>query len=214
MNIFPLRINLTAMKFLLFSDVHCNTEKCRNIIEKSKQADLVIGAGDFATARRGLSKTIDLLSKIDKPTVVVPGNSESFEELKDACRVWPQAHVLHGSQTHISGFDFFGIGGGIPVTPFGDWSYDFTERQAAELLKDCPGNVILITHSPPKGAVDISSSGKSLGSTTIRDTILTKKPVLCVCGHIHESCGKQTKLNETVVINAGPNGLIWETAKL
>ncbi len=47
-----------------------------------------------------------------------------------ACRNWKSAHVLDGTQIAIDGITFFGIGGGIPVTPFGSWSYDFTEKEA------------------------------------------------------------------------------------
>ena len=42
--------------------------------------------------------------------------------------------MLHGSAVAIAGVTFFGLGGGVPVTPFGAWSYDFTEEQAANLL--------------------------------------------------------------------------------
>src|SRR5207247_10447169 len=64
--------------------------------------------------------------------------------------------------------EFFGIGGGIPVTPFGAWSYDFTEEQAQELLQNCPARCVLVSHSPPKGAVD-RAGGQSLGSVAVRD---------------------------------------------
>ena len=86
------------------------------------------------------------------------GNNESTEELIDACRNWPSAHVLHGSGITLAGVTFFGLGGGVPVTPFGSWSYDFTEEQAAELLSGCLAGGELVSHSPPQGAVDVSSA--------------------------------------------------------
>jgi Icc-related predicted phosphoesterase len=110
----------------------------------------------------------------------------------------------------VSGISFFGVGGGVPVTPFGSWSYDFTEAQAAALLQDCPSQGVLISHSPPKGAVGRSSSGRSLGSTAVRETIVQKNPQLVVCGHIHESGGQQARINQTVVVNAGPKGILWQ----
>lgn len=198
------------MKLLLFSDVHRNMQAISKLVELAQQVDIVIGAGDFGSVRRGLDTTIQALQLIDKPTIVVPGNSESETELVEACQEWSQAHVLHGSGTTVQGIDFWGIGGGIPVTPFGSWSYDFTEAQAKELLADCPANGILVTHSPPKGVVDVSSSGRSLGSTAIREAIMAKQPRLVVCGHIHDSAGQQATLGQTVIINAGPRGVIWE----
>ena len=197
------------MKLLLFSDLHCDARAAHHIVERSAEADVVVGAGDFATVRRGLERTVDVLRAIDKPTVLVPGNSESDVELADACRGWPRAHVLHGSGVAIAGVDFWGLGGGVPVTPFGDWSFDFTEQQAEGLLAGCPQGAVLVSHSPPKGAVDVSSSGASLGSVAVRRAARDKHLALVVCGHIHESAGKTAKIGETPVVNAGPAGSLW-----
>jgi len=176
----------------------------------SKEADIVIGAGDYGSLRRDILKTVNWLSFIDKPTVLVPGNAESYDELKEACTGWPNASVLHGTGIKLKGISFFGIGGGIPVTPFGSWSYDFTEEQAEDLLKDCPENAVMVSHSPPRGILDLSSRGQHLGSETVRKVILEKFPKLVVCGHIHESGGKMEKLGETVIVNAGPHGLYFD----
>lgn len=197
------------MKLLLFSDLHCDAGKAKQLVELSRDVDMVVGAGDFGNLRRGLDRSIDVLQSIDKPAVLVPGNSESDAELRDACRQWPSAHVLHGSGVTIEGVGFFGIGGGIPVTPFGSWSFDFTEEQAAKLLIDCPQECVLVTHSPPKGAVDVSSRGVSLGSVTVRHVIQSHSPRLVVCGHIHESSGKHEFIGSTPVVNAGPDGIHW-----
>jgi Icc-related predicted phosphoesterase len=197
------------MKLLLFSDLHCDTGKAKQLVELSHDVDVVVGAGDFGNLRRGLDRSIDVLRSIDKPTVLVPGNSESEDELREACRLWPSAHVLHGTGVTIDGVEFFGIGGGIPVTPFGSWSFDFTEEQAGELLVDCPEECVLVTHSPPQGAVDVSSRGVSLGSVTVRQVIETHRLRLVVCGHIHESSGKHEFIESTPVVNAGPDGILW-----
>ncbi|MBR9999529.1 MAG: metallophosphoesterase family protein [Cyclobacteriaceae bacterium] len=198
------------MKLLLFSDVHENRSHCENLVRMSREADLVIGAGDFGTLRRGIGKTIGWLSGINKASIIVPGNSESYEELKEASKEWPSAVVLHGTGKVLMGISFFGVGGGIPVTPFGPRSYDFSEEEAENLLIDCPEGGVLIVHSPPKGIVDISSSGQHLGSRTIRKIIMERSPSLVVCGHIHESGGRVEKLCETVVVNAGPGGMYFD----
>jgi Icc-related predicted phosphoesterase len=199
------------MKLLLFSDLHSDFRTAVKLVELSKNVDIVVGAGDFCNVRRGLEKIIKALSGISKPAVLVPGNSESDEELSKACRSWKSAHVLHGRQTVVDGMTFFGIGGGIPVTPFGSWSYDFTEEEAFELLRDCPNNCVLVSHSPPKDVLDFSSDGRSLGSRAIKEAIEEKKPGLVVCGHIHGSSGQSCRLGETTVINAGPRGIIYNS---
>ncbi len=198
------------MKLLLFSDLHSDFRTATKLVELSNSVDVVVGAGDFCVARRRLKKIIALLSSITKPTVLVPGNSESNEELLQACRSWKSARVLHGNRATIAEIPFFGIGGGIPVTPFGSWSYDFSEDEAYDLLRDCPSGGVLVSHSPPAGALDVSSDGRSLGSQAVRETILIKKPNLVVCGHIHGSAGQIDRIGETTVINAGPQGIIWE----
>ena len=198
------------MKLLLFSDLHSDFQTASKLVEISKGVDIVVGAGDFCIGRRGLPNIITVLARIKNPAVLVPGNSESLEELLNACRSWRSAHVLHGSRATIEGIDFFGIGGGIPLTPFGAWSYDFSEDEAFELLRDCPPNCILVSHSPPKGVLDRSSDGRSLGSRAVRKTVNIKKPALVVCGHIHGSSGMSDQLGDTVVINAGPKGIIYE----
>jgi Icc-related predicted phosphoesterase len=197
------------MKLLLFSDIHSDTRAVSNLVELSQDVDAVVGAGDYCIARRGLDDIIAALRKIKKPTLLVPGNSESEKELKTACLSWENATVLHGGQKIIDGVSFYGLGGGIPVTPFGSWSYDFTEDQALELLRDCPSGGVLISHSPPKGILDLSSDGKRLGSQAVRETIKSKKPFLVVCGHIHGSAGQVEYLDEITIINAGPEGMIW-----
>ncbi len=195
---------------MVFSDVHGNKRACRKLAERADEVDVVVGAGDFGNMREQVRETVEPLLGIEKPTVLVPGNAESREELQDACRDWPAAHVLHGNGVVLEDTPFFGLGGGVPVTPFGPWSYDFTEAEAADLMEDCPQGAVLVSHSPPKGAVDVSSGGASLGSTAVRDTIEKKRIRLCVCGHIHESAGKTEYIGETPVVNAGPKGMIVE----
>jgi Icc-related predicted phosphoesterase len=198
------------MKLLVFSDLHNDFRTASKLVELSNTVDVVVGAGDFCVARQGLDEIIAPLTAITKPTVLVPGNSESNEELLQACRAWESARVLHGSRVTITEIPFFGIGGGIPITPFGSWSYDFSEDEAYDLLRDCPSGGVLVSHSPPAGVLDVSSDGRSIGSQAVRETIRIKKPNLVVCGHIHGSAGQIDRIGETTVINAGPRGIIWE----
>ncbi|WP_146602723.1 metallophosphoesterase family protein [Novipirellula aureliae] len=195
------------MKFLCFSDLHCDQDAARRLVSRSAEADVVIGAGDFANRHQGIHDTIDILSAIDKPTLLVPGNGETFEELSAAASDWRSATVLHGSGCQIEGVEFWGVGGGIPVTPFGDWSYDFDEMKAKELLAGCPIGGVLVVHSPALDTVDHDTSGRIRGSQAIRETVVQKQPQLVVCGHIHSDWGKQVKLGPSQILNAGPQGV-------
>lgn len=195
------------MRLLLFSDIHCDEQVARRLVAESHRFDIAVGAGDFANARRGLPEMIAVLRSMKCKTVLVPGNSESFDELTEACAGWKGSYVLHGTSCEIGGQTFFGLGGAVPETPFGSWSYDFSEVEAAELLDTCPQDCVLVTHSPPKEVLDRSSGGVSLGSTAVRDAVLRTNPRLVVCGHIHACGGQQARLKNAAVVNAGPDGV-------
>lgn len=198
------------MKLLLFSDLHTDITAAARLVELARGVDVVIGAGDFANQRHNVGACMPVLAKIKAPTVLVAGNNESYDELVAACKSWPQAHVLHGTGMKIEGVSFFGLGGGVPVTPFGDWSWDFSEADAERLLRDCPNHAVLISHSPPRGFVDKASSGQSFGSTAVYDAVVRTQPRLVVCGHIHACAGQRAELGKTTVINAGPRGVLFE----
>jgi Icc-related predicted phosphoesterase len=193
------------MKILAFSDLHRDLDQAANLTEMSKDADVIIGAGDFASIHEGLKETISALAGIETPAVLVAGNNETFDALKTAAASWPAATVLHGDSIEIDGRTFFGLGGGIPVTPW-DWSYDLEESEAEALLADLPEGAVLAVHSPPKGHCDEAGNGMSLGSKAILKAIEEKQPVLTVCGHIHESWGKESQVGATEIVNLGPKG--------
>jgi Icc-related predicted phosphoesterase len=198
------------VKLLLFSDLHNDLDSARSLAAKSARFDVLIGAGDFCNAHSGLRKCLEVFRAVRTPMILVPGNNETTDELLKACSDRMNVHVLHGTVVTVGGLTFFGLGGGVPITPFGSWSYDFSEEQAERLLLDCPPDCVLVSHSPPKGAVDVSSRGQSLGSVSVRDTIERVRPKLVVCGHIHGCSGQQAQIGTTPVINAGPAGVEWE----
>src|SRR5262245_18329711 len=188
------------MKLLLFSDLHCSMSAAHRMVELARGVDVAVGAGDFGQVRRRVDVCIEVLKDLPCPTVVVPGNNESLSELRAACDGWIGVHVLHGSGVTLGGVDFLGLGGGVPVTPFGDWSWDFSEAEAADLLKGFPAGGVLVSHSPPKGSLDTDSGGASRGSTAVRDAIVSKHPVLVVCGHIHACGGMTESFHRTTVV--------------
>lgn len=190
------------MKILAFSDLHRSRTRAEEIVGLSRVADLVIGAGDFGNMRKGVAEALGFFAGIETDFVVVPGNNESLEELQAA--VPEGAHVLHGDTLEIGGVKIFGIGGGIPVTPFGDWSWDFTEDEAEALLAGADGADVIISHSPPKGIADRTGSGLSVGSTAVYAAAERVQPRLLLCGHIHDCWGEEGTIGKTRVRNLGP----------
>lgn len=196
------------MRLLCVSDLHADLAACGRVVERSSDADCVVLAGDFARQHRMLGETIDALRAIERPCVLVPGNNERPDALRDACAGWANARVLHGEGVEIGGVPFFGLGAGVPVTPFGAWSFDLTEAQAETLLAGCPGGCVLVSHSPPKGHGDTRSTGESVGSTAVLAAIARCRPALVVCGHVHDSWGYDGRVGPTRIVNAGPRGVV------
>ncbi len=216
------------MKLLAFSDLHCDLDAARSLVERAQQEDfdLVVGAGDFASVHEGLGDTIDALAGLEDP-LLVPGNNETEEALREAA-AGIEAIVLHGESVAVATtgdrvpgepgepeggveqISVFGLGAGIPTTPW-DWSFDLSDEEAAARLAECPDGIdLMVLHSPPLGHCDLSGAGDHLGSEAIRDAIEAKQPKVAVCGHIHESWGAESTIGETRVFNLGPGGRVIE----
>jgi Icc-related predicted phosphoesterase len=195
------------MRLLLCSDIHRDARAASSLVRRAADADVLVCAGDLAVMRNGLQETVDILASVTAPAVLVPGNGESDRELARACASWSSARVLHGSGCEIDGVSFWGLGAAVPVTPFGSWSFDLSESEAAALLSGCPEGAILVTHSPPYGHVD-EAGGLRLGSRAVLGAIERVRPRLVVCGHIHACWAQESWLGETRIVNAGPAG-VW-----
>lgn len=195
-------------RVLAFSDLHHSRGRAEALVAASAQADLVIGAGDFCNMRTALPGAMNLLSGITAPFAMVPGNAESVEELQEAAQAeWT---VLHGSGAVVAGLRLFGLGYGVPKTPFGDWSCDLDEATAEHMLAACDAADILVVHSPPKGVADVTSRGASVGSTAIRAAVARIQPRLVLCGHIHDSWGAEGRIGDSRVVNLGPTANWFE----
>lgn len=195
---------MSAIKLLAFSDVHRDLDAARSLVERSAEADAVLAAGDFASVHEGLEEMIAALAPIERPTLLVPGNNETEEALRAACEGWDAATVLHGEAAEVEGVAFFGLGAGVPVTPW-DWSFDLDEEGAEAKLGGCPDGAVLLLHSPPQGHVD-----DGMGSEAILRAIEARRPPLAVCGHIHQCWGQEARVGPTRVANLGPQGTFFE----
>ncbi|MEL6330156.1 MAG: metallophosphoesterase [Planctomycetota bacterium] len=198
------------MRLLAFSDIHRDLNAVGALADLARDADLLVGAGDFATKRNGLQPVIDAIAAIGRPAVLVHGNGESEDELRQACRGYDNLCVRHGGSVELDGVTFFGLGAAVPQTPFGSWSVDLSEREAARLLAACPPDAVLVTHSPPLGHCDRASSGSPHGSSAILACVERTRPRLVLCGHIHDSWGETSRLGPTEICNLGPAGRLIE----
>jgi len=80
------------------------------------------------------------------------------------------------------------------------------DSELAGKWADIPSNVdVLITHTPPHGVLDVSSSGLVLGCQHLRKVIDTVKPAVHCFGHVHGSSGVY-KDEATTFVNAALAG--------
>lgn len=129
---------------------------------------------------------------------------------------------LHKKCIRIDNFIFVGHGGYRGFASKQDMFRKVTgaEKKKIEMLKaryrrelgkifSNKKNVIFITHDVPYGTKfdkinnpDSPINGKHIGDDVYREFILRKRPMLHICGHMHEYQGK-TKLGKTPVILPG-----------
>ncbi len=197
------------MRMLVASDLHGSEQAATQIRLRSLdfEVELIVLCGDI-THSGDVDGARRLLKKICPPGVpilFVPGNwdppalgeFEGFEGM----------FGLHGRTLKIGEICFGGIGGSNP-TPF-DTPFELSEESISQTLglisasmRSCPRSV-LVSHPPPaETSVDLTQSGLHVGSRSVREFIEKLQPDLVLCGHIHESKGKDM-IGRSVILNPG-----------
>ncbi len=192
------------MKILAFSDLHRDVEAAGKIVAASADADVLVGAGDFATRGHGAAEIIRILQTAATPTVLVSGNHDNSKELRELCSDWSDGYLLNAQPITLANITFFGLGGEIPQRNNADWNEAVSEEDASKALSNCPDNAILITHMPPFGYADLQRDGSHDGSKSIAAALAEKQPLLHFCGHIHSAWGMSGKIGRTSIHNLGP----------
>ena len=192
------------MKIFAFSDLHRDVEATRQLLRASAGADVIVVAGDFSTKGIGAADTLDALAASTVPVIVVHGNHDTPTEIEALCARSDVLNYLHGTSIVIEGETFFGLGGEIPSRNSFKWNAYETEEHATELLRACPENSVVVTHTPPFGLADLQRNGEHEGSTAILAMIGQKAPKFLLCGHIHHAWGMTGQRGGTFVHNLGP----------
>lgn len=195
------------MKFLAFTDVHGDKRTISKIIAKSKDVDFLVCCGDISDFGVSLEKILILFKKANKKMIIIPGNHESYGQIKDLCEKYDFLINIHLRSFRFKEFVFFGFGTG---------GFLQIDRELEEKMNKVKFNendkIIFITHGPPYGTkldyLDHLESHR--GSRTLTKFIQKFKPIYCICGHLHENFGMKDKLNNTVILNPGFEGEIIE----
>ncbi|MCI2395421.1 metallophosphoesterase [Aliiroseovarius sediminis] len=192
------------MKILAFSDLHLSKPAAGELLEAAKDADLILGVGDYAHQRKDLARYVAPFADWGARAVFVPGNNESEAELR-AALAGSDVTILHGEAIVIDGVTIAGIGAAIPPPPAIPWaSFDLTEDAARAMLSPIEHADILVSHSPPNGVADRHEELGPLGSYAVLDAAKRLSPKWLLCGHIHDAWGARGQIGTTQVLNLGP----------
>lgn len=188
------------MKIFAFVDMHGSKKALDNIVEKGKNADVIVCAGDFTIFGQGYGLIMHILNKIGKPVLLIHGNHED-ESMGKHMKHFPNCYFIHNNHFDFGEYCFIGWGGG--GFAFKDKNF---EKNKERLKKLCKGEkVILVTHAPPYNTKIDKVHGGHAGNKSIRHFIEEVKPYAAISGHLHECVGYD-KIGKTVVINPGYMG--------
>lgn len=193
------------MKILVFGDLHGSLSALKKIEGKSKHADLLLCHGDLTIFEQNLEYIMKRLGKIKKNIFLTHGNHESENVLRKVSSFHKNIIFLHKKKKKIEEVLFLGYGGGgFSVR---DKEFEkFIKKNKQEIKKH---KTILLIHAPPYGTKIDMINKEHVGNKSIRDFIHVYKPILVVCGHIHEGFGED-KIKKTLILNPGPKGKIIE----
>lgn len=193
------------MDILCVADLHGELQARQFLFDFAKNAkpDAIILAGDVTCGSVAFAE--DLFDELDKtkiPYYAVHGNNDP-ETVQD---FFEETHRdLAGKKTVIGGIPFYGLGGSGP-TPFNtvcEYTEETIEKKLAELKVPDNGKFILVSHTPPRDCEsDRTSHGNHVGSRSLKEFVLAKKPEVVICGHVHEQHRSET-LGGTLIAKVG-----------
>ena len=167
--------------------------------------DLLLHAGD-ATKHGSLEEVAAFnrfLGELPHPhKVVIAGNHDwAFQKEASLARdLITHATYLEDEEAVVEGLRIWG-------SPWQPWFYDwaFNLRRGPQLRavwdRIPEGTDVLLTHGPPRGHGDRTTSGNEEGCSDLLDAVRRVRPRLHVFGHIHEGYG-QTREGTTRCVNA------------
>ena len=187
------------MKILALSDLHADEDVLDRLraVSSRNQYDLVLFCGDL-TDRGPVSYAEEVVSLFPK-CLAVHGNMDTPEVV---AKLQELGVLIHGRKVKLPEWNVVGLGGSNK-TPFGTPS-ELSEEQIASVLEKSGMDQfsIVLSHPPPYGLFDLVGQ-VHVGSTALRKAIEARRPILVICGHVHEYEGKEI-LGDTLVVKLGP----------
>ena len=196
------------MKLLCITDLHNNRTALERILAATADltVEMILLGGDITNF--GSPDDAEVLVRDAQDTgatvLAVAGNCDSAgidRRLAELGVSLAGRGVIHGE---------IGLHGISAIPPWRSGMYQFTEEELAEVLSTGYAQLgemehhVVLSHVPPcDGRLDRTRLFFHAGSTALRDFIDATRPVLVVCGHVHECRGTE-QIGRTTVVNCGP----------
>jgi Icc-related predicted phosphoesterase len=192
---------MAHMKFVLISDTHGHHHEL-----ELPGGDLIIHAGDFCNmgAIEDVYDFLEWYAALDfDHKLLIAGNHDFFpseQAGKFAALLPDTVTYLNDSAVEIDGIKFWGspVQPDLIGWPFGRYR-GFEMKNHWDLIP--PDIDVLVTHTPPYGILDQTSSGRFVGCEELAKRLTSLSVRLHVFGHIHASYGKEV-IGDTTFINA------------
>lgn len=220
------------MRLLLGSDYHGRDPLLQEALELLPECDGYINCGDFCSLAGRKPKEhgslgyhprakaeIELLQsfcqQVDergKPWIFVPGNHDPSAPILETLpgswgRVAMECQVIAWLGLWVLV---------VPYTPPCGWNWTLRSAHLREwvlwytTLSQHIAIDLMISHAPPKGALDEGGRWYSRRMPTLRPLLDVVQPRYYICGHMHKDGGKSFQLERTTVINVAERNWILE----
>ncbi|USN44987.1 MAG: metallophosphoesterase [Candidatus Woesearchaeota archaeon] len=193
------------MKLLAYTDIHGNSAAFATLKKKAKEADIIVDCGDFTVFAHNITKILKTINSLGKQVLLVTGNHEEHTNVAPAVKANKNIFYLERNFYEYEGYLFIGYGGG----GFAHEDRSFEIFMNDNKKKWQGKKIILVLHQPPYGTA-LDDLGYPVGNMTFRRWIEQHQPALVLAGHIHENFFEQDKIGESIIVNPGPTGTIFE----
>lgn len=196
------------MKFLAFVDLHDDKRFLQELAKRAKEPDIdfVLCAGDLSQFGRGLTAVLDKFKDSGKKLYLIPGNHETDEMFSKVDNNYPNLINFNRQAVRIGNYVFLG---------YGEGGFAQEDPEFRKLARDWYGKyknekLVLVTHGPPYGTKQDWLENRHVGNKDFRQFIERIKPLLVVCGHVHETAQAIDEISGVKIVNPGWEGMVIE----
>lgn len=195
------------MRIAYVVDVHNRFESVERVARPLGPLDLLVVGGDITTAGTpdDAARAVESWRPLAPRLLALAGNMDSPAI---EARLGELDVALDARGVVFGDVGVFGVSA-APRSPL-HTPYELEDAELERRIEAGYADVrncritIFCPHAPPRGtACDRLGSGEHVGSTAVRAFVERAQPDVVLCGHIHESRGRDT-IGDTTVVNPGP----------